>query len=405
MKSICILLQNFYDIDIRVRRKAEALVAAGYSVDVLALGDGESKKHYEVNGVSVYTVSLGKQRGSLIRYAFEYIAFFLWATVKTVSLMHKKKYVLIDVNTLPDFLVFACLLPRWMGAKVILDMHEITPEFYMSKYGMKEESWPVRLLTYIEKISFDYADQVITINEPIQELLASRGLPPQKTTIVANSADESRFHEFRNVAISSRIPKSGKFVMMYHGTITKLYGLDIGIEAFSQVYAEMPDAELWILGDGTETEELKKLAQKRGLDSRVKFLGRVPPSEIPVWLERCSVGILPIRNDVFLQYASPNKLPEYIIMERPVIISRLRAIRQYFSENALAFCEPNDAQDLARQMVRLYNDNALRVSLVARAKKEYEPIRWEVMKQRYLSLVARMIGTAERSEKLAEALV
>ena len=68
MKNVCILLQNHYDDDIRVRRKAEALVGAGYGVDVIALRrDHSSLPRYELNGVNIYCSSLGKKRGSLLR--------------------------------------------------------------------------------------------------------------------------------------------------------------------------------------------------------------------------------------------------------------------------------------------------------------------------------------------------
>jgi glycosyltransferase involved in cell wall biosynthesis len=114
----------------------------------------------------------------------------------------------------------------------------------------------------------------------------------------------------------------------------------------------------------------------------------VPATEIPGWLSQCDTGILPIRRDVFLDFAFPNKLPEFIIAGKSVIISRLKAIRHYFSEDALAFFEPNLATDLAKQMVRVYNDPELRVRLSDRAKVEYQPIRWDLMKERYLAVVA-----------------
>ncbi len=192
MKSVCILVQNVYDADSRVRRKAEALVAAGYSVDVLALAAADGKKTYTLDGVNIYTVSLRKKRGSLARYIYEYAVFFLWAFVRVFLLMRRRRYAVIDVNTLPDFLIFAVVPERWMGAKLILDMHEITPEFYMSKYGIAKDSWLVRLLQYQEKMSFDCADHVMTINEPIQDLLIQRGMPPSKCSVVMNAVDEAR---------------------------------------------------------------------------------------------------------------------------------------------------------------------------------------------------------------------
>ena len=105
-----------------------------------------------------------------------------------------------------------------------------------------------------------------------------------------------------------------------------------------------------------------------------------------------------MRRDVFLDFAYPNKLSEYIIMGKAVVIPRLKAIRHYFSEQALAYCEPNNPGDLAKQMARLYRDRGLRARLAARAKEEYAPIRWDIMKQRYLSLIGDLVGMkAERA--------
>jgi glycosyltransferase involved in cell wall biosynthesis len=404
MKSVCILLQNDYELDIRVRRKAEALVAAGYSVDVLALRSSHTKRTYTLHGVNVYTVSLGKKRGSLPRYAFEYLAFFLWAFVRVTLQMHWRRYAVIDVNTLPDFLIFASVFAKWKGAKLVLDMHEITPEFYMSKYGISENSWSVRLLKHLEKMSFDFADHVITINEPIQNLLVHRGLPHSKSTVIMNAVDESLFASNpRPVAAADMVAAPGRFVMMYHGTLTRIYGLDIAIEAFGMVHKEMPGAELWILGDGPEKDSLKSLTRQRGLASKVRLVGSVLPTEVSAWLDKCDIGVLPMRRDVFLDFAYPNKLSEYIIMGKAVIIPRLKAIRHYFSEQALAYCEPNTPGDLAKQIARLYRDRGLRARLAARAKEEYAPIGWDVMKHRYLSVMEDMAGPGCRSAERSHA--
>ena len=390
MKSVCILVQNIYDIDSRVRRKAEALVAAGYSVDVLALAAAHGKKSYALDGVNIYTVSLGKKRGSLLRYAYEYAAFLVWAFVRVFILMRRRRYAVIDVNTLPDFLIFAAIPARWMGAKLVLDMHEITPEFYMSKYGITEDSLLVQVLKYLERISFNFADYVVTISEPIQDLLIGRGLDASRSIVIMNSADEARF-ESSSPAAAFDGP-SHPFVMVYHGTLTRIYGLDIAIEAFNMVHGEMPGAELWILGSGPEQGALAGLAQERGLTSKVKLVGQVPSADIPAWLNKCDVGVLPIRCDVFLDFAFPNKLPEFIIMGMPVLMSRLRTIRHYFSEGALSYFEPNNPADLAKQMVSLYQDRELRARLAMRAKQEYAPIRWELMSQRYLKLIEDLVG-------------
>ena len=122
MTSICIVAQTVYDADPRVRRKAEALIDAGYTVDVLALRPIDGKKCYSIKGVNVRTISLGKKRRSLTRYFFEYAMFFLWVFARMNLQILRGRYAVIDVNTLPDFLVFAPILAKWLGTKIILDM-------------------------------------------------------------------------------------------------------------------------------------------------------------------------------------------------------------------------------------------------------------------------------------------
>jgi glycosyltransferase involved in cell wall biosynthesis len=333
---------------------------------------------------------LGKKRGSHFRYLFEYVAFFFWASYRLAVQMRTRRYAVVDVNTLPDFLIFAAAPARWMGAKLILDMHEITPEFYMSKYSMPRDSWVVRALTVVERLSFLYADRVVTINEPIQELLVGRGLPTGKSVVVMNAADESRFAAGVEAAAPGDGATSG-FVMMYHGTLTRIYGLDIAVEAFGIAHTDMPGAEFWILGSGPERPTLADLAQKHGVGSKVRLIGHVSPADIPGWLNQSHLGILPIRRDVFLDFAFPNKLAEFIIAGRPLLVSRLEAIQHYFNDTALAFFEPGDPVDLARQMQKVYLDRSLRERLVAHATRQYAPIRWDVMKQRYLELIDRTI--------------
>jgi glycosyltransferase involved in cell wall biosynthesis len=387
MKSICLVVQNVYDVDPRVRRKAEALVSAGYLVDVLALRPPGGKKAYSLCGVNVRAISLSKKRGSLARYLFEYAAFFLWAFSRLPVQMARRRYTIIDINTLPDFLVFAAIVAKWMGAKVVLDMHEITPEFYMSKYGIPEHSVMVRVLRYIERVSAEFADHVITINEPIKDLLVQRGLTPAKTSVIMNAADTTRFGSFPIASASLPATSEQRFVLLYHGTLTRIYGLDIAIEAFAMAEKKMPGAELWILGSGPEQDALAQLAFDRRVATKVRLVGQVPSNEIPAWLSQCDVGILPIRRDAFLDFAFPNKLPEFIIMGKPVIVSRLKAIRYYFSDEALAYFEPNDAMGLSRRMIDLYEDRGSCKDLAARASEEYAPLRWDIMKQRYLSVV------------------
>src|ERR1700730_9254630 len=86
-------------------------------------------------------------------------------------------------------------------------------------------------------------------------------------------------------------------------------------------------------------------------------------------------------------------------MYKVVICSHLKAIRYYFSEEALAFFQPQDSADLAKQMVRFYEDAQLRARFARKALEEYAPIRLEVVRARYLNLTANLLeGKQEAHE-------
>jgi glycosyltransferase involved in cell wall biosynthesis len=389
MAAVCFVVQHYYDEDNRVRRKAEALVTAGYQVDVLALRSRSGKKDYSLKGVNVHTIDLRKRRGSLWRYLIEYVVFFGWTFVNLSLRMPRRRYVVIDVNSLPDFLVFAAAPAKWMGAKLILDLHEVAPEFFMFKFDASADDWLVRLVKFLEAISVRFADHVLTVNRPIEDLLVNRGLPRAKSTVIMNAADEERFSGDMGRGTP---PAPDKVVLMYHGTLTELYALNVAIEAFALAKKDVPNAEFWILGSGSEESALRELVQARDLGSQVKLVGRIDAAEIPAWLSRCNVGLISLRGVGYSDLAFPNKLPEFIIAGKPALVPRLQAIHAYFSEEALAYYEPSNPADLARQFVRLYRDPALRARQAEIAREQYAPIRWPIMRQRYLAVVARLTG-------------
>ena len=391
MKNICMIVQNYYDIDPRVKRKAQALIDAGFNVDVISLRmNGEKKIKYKLDGVNVYSLPIIKQRGSILRYAYEYLQFFLLAMYKVSLMMFKKKYYVVEINTLPDFLVFAGILPKLMGAKIVLDLHEVMPEFYQSKYKIEKNNIIYRLILLQERLSFNFADYVITINDPIQKLLEKRGLCSKKTIILMNSADENVFKHYKSK--EKRIKKKNdKFIMMYHGTLTSIYGLDIALKAFNAIEDKMLDAQFWIIGEGPDKKKLEKLVKQFGMEKKVKFFGMISHKNIHKILALCDVGILPTKKDPFLELSFSNKLSEYIIMKKPVIVSRLKTIKYYFSEKAIVFYEPENQLDLSKKMLFLYNNESLRKAIVERAKTEYSKISWNVMKKRYINFIEKII--------------
>ena len=381
------VVQNYYDVDPRVRREAECLVAEGYAVDVFALRNKGKDKVYNLNGVNVLTLLLIKKRTNPGRYIFESMFFFVWSFVLVTWRMLHQRYSVIQVHTVPDFLIFVGLIPKLLGSKVILDMHEVMPELYRSKYVISERHWMIGLLKWIESASIHFANHVIVVTQPIKDLLETRGFPPEKMSVVLNSADTELFM----VCPSSVRNQNKPFVFMFHGTVSSLYGLDRAIRAFAMASADLNGAEFWIVGDGPERAKLEQLARELRLSKQVKFIGIIPHREIPDWLEQCDVGVIAARQDLYLDLAFFCKLPEYILSRKPAIAPRLHTTQYYFSDNAIAYFTPQDEAELVARMVDLYRSPELRHRLIDQAAYEYAAIDWSVMKLRYLQVIESLL--------------
>ena len=162
MARICMVAYTDYHVDTRVRREAEALVKRGDSVDMVCLNDEHRPASQIDNGVRLFEISIGRYRGADIKkYLISYIWFFLTATYKLTVLQIRNRYQIVQVHTMPDFMVFVAIVPKLFGAKVILDVHDLMPELYQSKFKLSSRHPVIRFITWIERCSIRFADRAI----------------------------------------------------------------------------------------------------------------------------------------------------------------------------------------------------------------------------------------------------
>jgi glycosyltransferase involved in cell wall biosynthesis len=318
-------------------------------------------------------------------YLLAYLWFFVLSFLAVSKCHLKRRYHVIQYHTLPDFIIFSGIIPKLFGAKLVLDMHEIMPEFYMSKFGLEMSNLSVKVLKLLEKISVSFAHAVIVINDPIKRLLLERCKSKSDITVVMNTADESLFVSDRR----KRPDKSNGFIAMYHGTLTELYGVDIAIRAIAKLKDEIPGLQFRIFG--SETERLKELVDELGLSRNVAFMGRVNIEAIPRCIEEADIGVISTVKDGFIDLSFSNKLAEYVSMKTPVIATRLPSTLEYFTDDAISYFESRDVDDLASRILELYMSPQKRLLQANRAFQQYQKIRWAVMEKRYIGLIESLI--------------
>ncbi len=389
MKKICMIAYAYYSQDARVPKEAEALTQQGMRVDCFCLRERGRARLEVVNGVNVYHLPLSKYRGySTLKYTSAYILFFVLVFFSVTKFYFKRRYDVIQFHTLPDFIIFSGIIPKICGAKLLLDMHEIMPEFYMSKFRVGMSHPLIKLLKLLEKISIRFAHAVIVINEPIKRLLLTRCKSKLNFTVVMNCADDRLFR-------SGCLPhsmESNSFNLMYHGTLTPLYGLELAVQAVARLKTRIPNLKFRIFGNEEEAGDLKKLAEELDVCRSVIFMGRVPREEIPRYLRQTDIGVLPTIRDEFIDLSFSNKLAEYVCMKKPVVATRLKSTLEYFPEDAISYFESRDMDDLTSRIFELYANPQKRLLQAEKAYQHYQKIQWSVMRERYIKLIDSLMN-------------
>jgi glycosyltransferase involved in cell wall biosynthesis len=374
----------------RVQREAEALVGHGYEVDVICprvRRDAAVDTHH---GVTIYRLPMRQARiQTLTARVLDYIAFFAVASVKLTKLNLQRHYDVVQVHNLPDFLVFAALIPKLTGSRVILDLHDLMPEFYQGRFGQESNGFLMRLILIQEKLSCRFADHVITVTEHWRQALVKRGVPPEKCSVVMNLADGDIFHPFRP---EDAPPKDGdRFRLFYHGTMPERYGLDLVLQAVDRVRNQIPEIHLTLVGGGEHRAILKRMAEDLNLkENHVEFIRCVPAEELPPLIATADVGVVPYRDDVFTDSLLPTKLMEYAVMGLPSIVARTSAISACFDETMVQFFAPDDVEDLARCIVTLYTDRRRLAQLAQGIQKFSQRHNWTKASAEYVALVERL---------------
>jgi glycosyltransferase involved in cell wall biosynthesis len=385
----CMIVHAYFPTgETRVQREAEALLASGYLVDVICLRISGEPFHSRVKGTHVFRVPLSRHRDRGFVFQFAEYLLFLLAAMLLVSVMHIfRRYKSIQAHNPPDFLVFSALIPKLLGARIILDIHDLMPEFYMYRTESDDEaSLGVRLVILQERLACGFADYVITVSHIWRQSLINRHVPEDKIGVVMNLADDRIFNA--GTARNDRGSPSTELRLIYHGLIVERYGLDLVLLALNQLKATTPGIHFTILGTGPYLNSLQACTRELNLTDRVTFLARFRPvEELPAIIMTHDVGVVPYRNDPFTDQLVPTKLLEYAALGLPCIAARTSAIQYYFDENMVEFFAPGQVEDLQRSICRLYTDRDRLLQLSVGVSGFQRKYHWGKHSQEYVNMI------------------
>jgi glycosyltransferase involved in cell wall biosynthesis len=388
------LTHSFYESDNRIIRYAEALAERGDEVEVVALRRAAELPERElVNGVLVHRIQdrFSKDEASPWSYLWPLCRFVLVSAKWLFIHGQSRKFDLVHVHNIPDFLIFSAWFAKRRGARLILDIHDIVPEFFASKFGARPQSLLVRSLRWVEKISAGVSDHVILANHLWLGRYTARSAPAQKCSVMMNHVDQQIF-QFQARATQARGP-----LILFPGGLQWHQGLDIAIRAFATLKRMLPDARFHIYGDGSSKRQLMALADELGLNASVKFFDPLGLRAIARVMADADLGVVPKRANSFGNEAYSTKVMEFMSLGVPVVVSDTLVDRHYFDESVVRFFESGKDEELARAMYEVLTDSQLRESMVRNAREYAARHSWRRHKSGYLQLVDRLIAHSDRA--------
>lgn len=382
-RTLCMIVHSSYP-DVRVSREVGVALEQGYEVDIVALRCHDEPRFEEEDGVRVYRLPISHHHGAGARsVAWEYVGFTMLAAARVARLDLQRQYSLVQVHNPPDFLIIAAAFPKFLGASVILDIHDLASDMFATRFdGWRGAQAADRVLRATEKRAAKAANAVVTVHDPYRRELVSRGVPAHKITVVMNSLDE-RLLPPPDCGVTS-----GKFRIVYHGTLTPHYGVELLVEAVARVVRDIPELELAIYGGGDSVPSIRARAAELALSERLELSGRfLPQAQMLAELRSATVGVIPNLPTRLNRFALSTKLFEYVALRVPVVCADLPTLREHFSSDEVLFFRAGDPAALAaavREVARYPSAAAARATA---ALRRYDDYRWPLNAARYAAVL------------------
>ena len=269
-----------------------------------------------VEGVDWYWIPTGRYRGNGVRRVASMASFTARSWLYAPRLAEEQQPdVVIASSTYPLDIYAAARIARIAGASLVFELHDMWPLTPQLLGGLSGRHPFIRIMQHAEDYYCQHADLVISVLPNAIEHLATRGLTPDRYAVVPNGVDvtagrESQAPPEGHLSVLQNARAAGRFVVLYAGSV----GLSNRLEALLRAVDLLNNipVQLVIIGQGPETETLKRLVASLGL-TNVSFLSPVPRYQLHGLLALADIAYAGVGASPLYHYGvSLNKLYEYM---------------------------------------------------------------------------------------------
>jgi glycogen(starch) synthase len=207
-----------------------------------------------------------------------------------------------------------------------------------------------------ESYAARHADRIIVISEGLRRHVSRLfSIDEQKISIIPNGVEFNRFKDFGGSSRPENLPDDGSVLLGYIGTIRRLEGLHIAIEAMSRADELGVKVHLVIIGQGAERDTLEAQARTLGVTDRVSFLGQVPQQDVEGYYEHIDVLLFPRSKSTVTDIVTPLKPLEAEAMGKVLLASDVKGLKELIPSDEFLF-RADDIDDFLVKLKTMVND-------------------------------------------------
>ena len=290
----------------------------------------------------------------------------------------------VHVHNMPDYLCWAVRPWQRRGARIVLDVHDIMSELAKHRFSGVRRALYRPILRWLEHLTWRRVDGLITVHELYAELLRARGIPRAQISVVLNSPDPELVREELR-----RAPESGRFKIVFHGTVTERSGILNAVRAMPLVLAAVPNARLLILGTGAARTKVRSTIDDLGLGAAVEFSDSHEPIEAVIQrIADADVGVVPNELSDYTSSMLPVKLTEYAALGIPAVATALPLVKLYFGPRRAEMIDASDPRLISDALIRLASDPERRHTIADGAREFVREHAWS----RYAETLLAALG-------------
>jgi PEP-CTERM/exosortase A-associated glycosyltransferase len=287
---------------------------------------------------------------------------------------------------------------RSRGLPFVYEIRSFWEESAVDQKRTLRSSVRYALARHLETYVVRRADSLVGIANSILQELATRKVPAERLFHVPNGVDVARFTPRpRDAALAHELGIQDTPTLGYIGTLFLWEGVSWLVRAAVELRKSGTEFQLLIVGDGPDADHVRKAIEETNAAGFVRFLGRVPHSEIERYYSVMDVLVYPRRSMRLTELVTPLKPLEAMALKKATLGSSVGGLRELIeSETTGLLFEPGNLADFCRQATRLLQQPDLRRALGENASRKIAAEKdWKVLAGRYEEVYATAIRNVQ----------